>query len=91
MTAPKIKVTLARTFGLVIFLICHTVITLVLILVAYAAHYLILATGDPKLFDAVPLRYLFDAMDAGLIVSYIALGTIGAFLAFRERSDGGQT
>jgi hypothetical protein len=42
---------------------------------------LILRLGDPKLFDIVPLRYIFDGMD----LAFLVIGTLEAIAVFREK------
>ena len=84
---PPAMGTLKRTVVIMIFLVCHTFISAVLILCSFGINRLLLAFGDPKLFDWVPFRYMFDAMDAGMTVSYIVLGVVGATVVFREADN----
>jgi hypothetical protein len=66
---------------------CHTFVTLVLIsstrLIAIALEEL----GDPKVFDSVPVRYLFDLMDVVFIVIFIFGSALSAVRAFKEKND----
>lgn len=68
-------------------LVCHllvaTIILIVIRGVEYAMHVL-WAQNDPLLFDQFPLRYLFHAMDIGVIVLFIVFGLINAARVFRE-------
>jgi len=43
--------------------------------------------GDPKVFDTVPVRYLFDLMDVVFIVIFIFGSALSAVRAFKEKSD----
>jgi hypothetical protein len=44
-------------------------------------------SNDPLLFDRFPIRYLFHAMDTGVILAFIWFGIISASRVFAERSD----
>ena len=41
-------------------------------------------TGDPKLWEWVPVLYLFDTMDLAILIAFIWYGTAEAIRAFRE-------
>jgi hypothetical protein len=41
-------------------------------------------TGSPLLFDRFPMRYLTDAMDAAVLVTFVWFGTKSAIESFRE-------
>jgi hypothetical protein len=43
--------------------------------------------GDPKVFDSVPVRYLFDLMDVVFIVIFIFGSALSAVRAFKEKND----
>jgi hypothetical protein len=45
---------------------------------------LVLQAGDPKLFDRVPLRYIFDGMDLAILVAFLVLGTLEAVMVFKR-------
>jgi len=40
--------------------------------------------GEPKLFDWIPLSYVFDAMDATALAVFITFGVVEAIRVFRE-------
>jgi hypothetical protein len=61
----------------------HVLVAAVLIGAIYAIQLLLRYAGDPKLFDWIPVRYIFDAMDAGILVAFTAFGTLEAIRAFR--------
>jgi hypothetical protein len=50
----------------------------------YLLQVLLKAVGDPKLFDVLPLRYIFDGMDLAILLAFIVLGTLEAIRVFRE-------
>ena len=43
--------------------------------------------GDPKLFDVLPLRYIFDAIDLLILATFMIFGTAEAVQVFREADD----
>jgi hypothetical protein len=50
-------------------------------------QYILLQLGDPKLFDTIPLRFIFDGMDLAILVAFVVLGTSEAISVFKERKD----
>jgi hypothetical protein len=42
---------------------------------------------EVKLFDLVPLRYVFDLADLAVLVAYAIYGTIEAIRVFRSEED----
>lgn len=42
---------------------------------------------DPRFFDAIPVRYAFDAMDMGVLAVFAAYAIYGAYLSLRQRPD----
>jgi hypothetical protein len=57
---------------------------MLLLAVVALIQWLVLKVGDPKLFDVVPLRYIFDGMDVGILFAFVVLGTIEAVMVFRR-------
>lgn len=47
-------------------------------------QYLLRMTGDPLLFDRFPVRYVFDAMDLGILVVFALFGVIGAYAVLKK-------
>jgi hypothetical protein len=68
-------------------LFCHLGIIVIILscirAVEIAIHY-IFDQPDPLLFDKFPLRYLFHAMDLGVIVLFITYGLMDTARAFRR-------
>jgi hypothetical protein len=66
------------------YFVAHAAVALVIIgaisLVRAACQWL----GDPKLFDLIPLVYLFDAMELAALAVFIPCGVIEAYRVFRE-------
>lgn len=62
----------------------HTFVALCLIGAIELIAYVLEQTGDHKLFDVVPLRYFFDAMDVCILLAFLVFGMIGAARWFRE-------
>lgn len=66
------------------FFVAHAFLAILILglvaIVKEALHWL----GDPKLFDWVPLSYVFDVMDATALIVFIPFGIIEAIRVFRE-------
>ncbi len=60
----------------------HLFVAVLLIGTIYAIQYCILLIGDPKLFDIIPLRFIFDGMDLGILAAFLIFGTYEAILVF---------
>ena len=70
------------------FIAAHAVVALLLLGVIALIQWLILQLGDPKLFDTIPVRYIFDGMDLAILVAFVVLGTVEAVLVFKVGSRG---
>jgi hypothetical protein len=46
------------------YLIGHTLVALLLVGVIYVVREVTIGAGDPRLFEKVPIRYIFDGLDA---------------------------
>lgn len=62
------------------FFISHTALVGIFLVCIWAVSWLLhtlwrTTGGDPVLFDRVPLRYFFDALDAGVLLVF-AVGTV---------------
>ncbi len=66
------------------FFVAHTFLAILIIglvaLVKVALHWL----GDPKLFEWIPLSYVFDVMDATALAVFIPFGVVEAVRVFKE-------
>lgn len=69
------------------YLAAHTFVTAILVGAIWLIQSLLVAQGDPKLFDWIPLRYIFDAMDLGILAAFLIFGTLEAISVFKERDD----
>jgi hypothetical protein len=67
------------------FVAAHIIVACILIGGIKLVQYLLLELGDTKLFDIIPLRYIFDGMELGVLVAFVVLGTLEAISVFRER------
>ena len=65
----------------------HGLVTIVLLAVIVGIQWIVIAIGDPKLFDWIPLRYLFDVMSLGIMFCFLVFGTLEAIRVFREQRD----
>jgi hypothetical protein len=66
------------------YIAAHGLVTILLIAVIHGIQWLVILAGDPKLFDVIPLRYILDGMDLGLLLVFVVLGTTEAVRVFRE-------
>ena len=66
----------------------HAVVAIIILGAIYLIQQLLIMAGDPKLFDVIPLRYIFDGMDLGILLAFIVLGTLEAVRVFREQENG---
>jgi hypothetical protein len=74
----------ARAVRAAVFLAVHVVLALIIIAGLYAVQLGLIAIGDPKLFDIIPVRYIFDAMDVGVLIAFCLFGGMEAYLLFQE-------
>lgn len=65
-------------------LLAHLATALILIFVISLAQVAIREAGDPRLLDFLPVRYMLDVMDLGLLVQFLFFGTLSAYRAFKE-------
>lgn len=66
------------------FIAAHALVAMLLLGVIALLQWLVLQLGDPKLFDRIPLRYVFDGMDLGILVAFVVIGTIEAVIVFKR-------
>lgn len=66
------------------FIIAHLMVALLFVGAIYLIEELLERLGDPKLFDRFPLRYIFDAIDLGILAVFGFLGLIEAYFVFRD-------
>jgi hypothetical protein len=70
-----------------VFLITHTALACLVILCIYGVEMLITylwRDHDGSLLGAIPLRYVFDAIDLGVLVVFGIRGIIAAYRAFQN-------
>jgi hypothetical protein len=69
------------------YLAAHAVEAFLIIGLIAAIQRALIWDGDPRLFDVVPLRYPFDAVDIGILAAFLIFGTREAMHAFRGDED----
>lgn len=62
----------------------HIAIALLIIEGIYLIKLALAWMGDPRLFNFVPISYIFDAMDIFVLLVFIVFGTREAYLVMRE-------
>lgn len=68
--------------GIVLF--AHLIVALFIIGLIYALEHVLVWIGDPKIFDRIRWRYLFDFADLLIFVAFAFTGTIEAINVFRD-------
>ena len=74
-------------FYSIVAVICHIAVGAVILVAIWAMQELIhLLWGDkePMIFGKLPLHYVVETSEAGVLVAFVFWGTISAFKAFRE-------
>jgi hypothetical protein len=73
----------------VIFLIAHAVILVVLLLCVMGVEAIMhhLGAGEHKMFDKIPLSWIFDASEVGLIAAFAIAGGRQAWRRFNDEGD----
>lgn len=77
---------LKRAGEAAVFFFCHILIASVLIGCIEIIRLGLKALGNPLLFDRFPVRYIFDAMDFGILVVFGFFGVIGAWAVLKNWS-----
>jgi hypothetical protein len=67
-----------------VYLAAHLLVAAILIGVISAIQWLLKGFGDPKLYDWIPCRYIFDTMDGAILLVFLGFGIKDAVEAFRE-------
>lgn len=65
-------------------IVCHTFVASCLIAAMRWFEYLFDWIGELKLFGVVPLRYIFDASDALILLAFLFSGVLAATRWFKE-------
>lgn len=73
-----------EAFHIAMHVLAHLATVMVLIFVISLVKTAVRKAGDPLLLDFVPVRYIFDAMDLGLLVQFLGFGLRAAYNAFKE-------
>lgn len=66
------------------YIAAHAGVAILLLGAIHVIQWLVIKAGDPKLFDVIPLRYIFDGMDLGILIAFLVLGTREAVRVFKE-------
>ena len=68
-------------------LVAHAGLALLMVGLISLVQWALNRDGDPKLFDVLPLRYIFDAIDLLILATFMIFGTAEAVQVFREADD----
>ncbi len=66
------------------YIVCHTVVALIIIAATRIIALILEYFGDPRLYDVLPIRYIFDTMDLVIFLAFMVTGGISAWQAFKE-------
>jgi hypothetical protein len=66
------------------YVVCHTVVALLIIAATRIIALILEYFGDPKLYDEFPVRYIFDTVDLVIFLAFLFTGAISAWYAFKE-------
>jgi arginine exporter protein ArgO len=79
---------LAKAAVAAVVLICHLALATLIIMGVKGLEWLIHnGTGELLLFDRFPLRYLFHAIDIGIVAVFGWFGLREAIVAFRDEKE----
>jgi hypothetical protein len=67
------------------FIAAHALVAMLLLGAVALIQWLVLQLGEPKLFGIIPLGYVFDSMDLGILIAFIVIGTAEAIVVFRRK------
>ena len=70
-----------RAIRAALFLGIHVALAFLIIGALYFVQLGLIAIGDPKLFDLMPVRYIFDV---GIFIAFFGFGSMEAYLLFQE-------
>ncbi len=76
-----------RAFRAGTFLVAHALLALLLIGAIAVVKRAVIWDGDPKMFDFLPIRYIFDGVDLLLLATFMVFGTNEAIEVLRENDD----
>ena len=77
--------TFSRAFRAACFLLVHVISALLLVAAITAIQRLLIGAGDPKLYGWIPLRYVFDTMDLGVLLAFFLFGFMEVYILFYEQ------
>ena len=69
------------------FVAAHFAVASVFVATNYLIEKLLRELGDPRLYDLIPWRYVFDTIDIGLVIVFGSLGIGKAVRVFRGPHD----
>lgn len=73
------------------YVICHLAVVAVIIGSIEIVRYLVHLIGNPMFYDKIPIGYVFDTVELGVIAPFIVLGSLEALGVFRKKKDDDET
>jgi hypothetical protein len=74
----------ARALQAIAFLGIHIGIAVMFIWAIWLVQISLTAVGDPRLFDVMPVRFVFDAIDVGIGLAFFLFGILEVCVIYRE-------
>jgi hypothetical protein len=71
-----------RALHMAVCIIIHTGLAVLLIWAVWVIKENLTATGDPKLFDVIPLGYVFDAIELGIVIAFFLVGATELYFLY---------
>jgi hypothetical protein len=78
-------VSFEKALGWGAYVLAHAFVAVLLIAAIGIVQEFLYLIGDPRLFDKIPIRYIFDGMDVAILVGFFALTALEAIWVFREQ------
>jgi hypothetical protein len=72
-----------RSFRAACYLVSHALVAIIIIALITLIQRVLIADGNPLLFDVCPLRYIFDAVDVTILGVFMWFGTLEAIETFK--------
>ena len=70
------------------FFVAHLAVALLIVGGIYLIQSALSYLGNPLLFDVIPIKYVFDALDIFVVIEFVVFGTMEAYVVFLEHYKG---
>lgn len=73
-----------RALHAALFIAIHVALASLFIWAIWLVQTFLTETGDPKLFNVMPLRFVFDTMDVGIAIAFLVLAALEMRIVYQE-------